>query len=329
MLEFDLKGLAELEDAFIAIELAKHNASQPGIRYHAKTSPAGRSSNINLPAFEPHAIACGLNDGVGLGVHSPHAVTALHHVPLFITMGQTPNRAIVARGQNHLVANNHRTHMLSGTSRPRRDLSRDVHEVFVPTGPRLRSDCHGIETYQKYSLRFRQKTRRKGPALFQCSLTSEKARGFLSAMSLLRTLLSLAAGFVLATTAQASRHEDRPRAERLLTAVEQDPAHRRLAAEPLASSRRALRRADEARAGGDNEHAGLLEALGHEWAASANDLVRAAKAERKLANQQTRLDKAETKLVRSRSLLEATVARRDRARAKLKALKQTAAGGKP
>lgn len=129
----------------------------------------------------------------------------------------------------------------------------------------------------------------------------------------------------------ASRGDDRARAEGAISQLKLDPAHARLAHEPMAQAERALRRADEARAANDTTHPPQLETLAREWAESGVDLVRAAEAEKKLNDVQKQLADVETKTTRARALLEESIARRGRAQAKLDELtpKKTAAPEPP
>jgi chromosome segregation ATPase len=148
---------------------------------------------------------------------------------------------------------------------------------------------------------------------------------------LLAAMLLISAG---ASVAIASRAQDRARAEALLAELSAVPAHEKLAKEPMDEARRALSRARDAQAAGDSQRAALLEALGREWAETASELVRAAKAEQKLASTQKELGEVETRLTRARALLEESVARRGRAQAKLEELGQDAGapatdGGQP
>lgn len=121
----------------------------------------------------------------------------------------------------------------------------------------------------------------------------------------------------------ASRTGDaRARSEAALGTLSKTPAHAWLARESIDPAKRALRRADDARASGDYPHAALLEGLALEHAESGVDLVRAVDAEKKLAQTEKELTELETKITRARALLEETLARRGRARAKLEELEK-------
>jgi hypothetical protein len=115
----------------------------------------------------------------------------------------------------------------------------------------------------------------------------------------------------------AARGDDRARAEGAISRLKLDPAHARLAHEPMTQAERALRRADEARAASDTKHPPQLESLAREWAEAGVDLVRAAEAEKKLNDVQKQIADVETKTTRARALLEESIARRGRAQAKL------------
>jgi len=138
--------------------------------------------------------------------------------------------------------------------------------------------------------------------------------------------LSLSVPLVLAAgLALASRSGDpRTRAETAIQTLTQTPAHAKLARESIASAKHALRRADDARAAADHDHAAQLEALALEHAETGVDLTRAAEAERQLGQTQRQLSDVETQLTRARALLEETVARRGRAQAKLDELERSA-----
>lgn len=120
--------------------------------------------------------------------------------------------------------------------------------------------------------------------------------------------------------AVAASENPRADADHTLQAVSAVPSHRTLAAEPIANAEAALKRADDARAAGDHDHAALLEALGLEWAETGRDLVRAAEAEAAAAELDRQTAAVEDRVARARALLEQTVARRGRARAQLAAL---------
>lgn len=139
-------------------------------------------------------------------------------------------------------------------------------------------------------------------------------------------LFGLAAALSLAGAAFATREgDDRDRAEAALATLERVPEHARLGHELVSEARRALRRADEARAAGDTRHAPDLDALGREQAETATDLVRAVEAEKKLVLVQKQISDVETRTSRAKALLEEAVARRGRAQVRLDELDQKAA----
>jgi hypothetical protein len=140
--------------------------------------------------------------------------------------------------------------------------------------------------------------------------------GIALALVVLASLLA-AVGFASAPDKAATVSE-------IVKELRRYPAHGSLAREPIAHAERALRRARDARAAGDHEHAAMLEHVAEEWALTGRDLVRAAQAESEASRLQKQAAEVETKLVRARALVEETVARRGRAREKLEELEQDA-----
>ncbi len=135
--------------------------------------------------------------------------------------------------------------------------------------------------------------------------------------------LALAASLLTGGLAFATRAgDDRAQAQATIAELEKSPAEARLAHEAITETKRALGRADDARAANDEKHAPELDALAREWAETGRDLVRAAEAEKRLTDLQRELSDVETKASRARALLEETVARRGRAQAKLEELEK-------
>ncbi len=121
--------------------------------------------------------------------------------------------------------------------------------------------------------------------------------------------------------------DDRTRAEALIAAAKSTPSADRLVGEPLAKAEQALRRADQARSSGDARHGALLDALGREWAETAETLHLAQQTEQKASDLERQAAELEAKTTRARALLEETVARRGRARSSLDALDAEPDGG--
>src|ERR1019366_4826054 len=94
--------------------------------------PAGAGRGVDVRAVDPHAVARGLHDGVRLGVHRADAVAVLHEVAVLVAVRQAPDAAVVAGGEDALVAHDDRADELAVAGRARGDLARDVHEVVVP-----------------------------------------------------------------------------------------------------------------------------------------------------------------------------------------------------
>jgi hypothetical protein len=126
--------------------------------------------------------------------------------------------------------------------------------------------------------------------------------------------LALASLFVLGFSKLATAAGPDPAAEaqRLVTLLDA-PATRAVVAEPLAKAKAAAQRAQNARGAGDLHHATELDALALTWAQVADDLVRAATAEKRLSDVQKQVSDLEQKSVRTQALIEQTIARRGRA----------------
>ncbi len=114
---------------------------------------------------------------------------------------------------------------------------------------------------------------------------------------------------------------DGARAQTLLGDLEAraatDAETARVTAEPIKNAKRALERAQGARAAGDDVHARMLYGLALEWAEAARDFDRAAAAERTAQNASTGAYQVQTEADRVRALLEETQARRGRTAAEL------------
>jgi hypothetical protein len=102
------------------------------------------------------------------------------------------------------------------------------------------------------------------------------------------------------------------------------PGTRELVQAPVAKAKAAQQRAQSARGAGDLQHATELDALALTWAHVADDLVRTAQSEKKLADVQKAVIDLEQKAVRTQALIEQTIARRGRAEQNLKNAAPTA-----
>ncbi len=96
------------------------------------------------------------------------------------------------------------------------------------------------------------------------------------------------------------------------------PGTRELVQAPVAKAKAAQQRAQSARGAGDLQHATELDALSLTWAKVADDLLRTAESEKKLAETQKAVADLEQKAVRTQALIEQTIARRGRAEQNLK-----------
>src|SRR5690606_10192579 len=130
--ELDPELLRDVEDLLVAVELAEDDLRESRVRDEAKATPAGRRGDVDRAAVDAVSVAGGLHDGVRLGVDGAHAVALLHEVSLVVAMTEPPDRAVVAGGEDRLVAHDDRADVLSVTRRAGRHLARDVHEVLVP-----------------------------------------------------------------------------------------------------------------------------------------------------------------------------------------------------
>jgi len=147
-------------------------------------------------------------------------------------------------------------------------------------------------------------------------LTSGPLRGFvpcvkraqLPAAWALAALLSC----IFGARARAAEPDAARETRQLLTALD-TTATAATASDPLAKARAAQRRAENARGAGDLRHATELDALALTWAQVADDLVRTAAAEKKLADLQKQVSLLEQKAIRTQALIEQTIARRGRA----------------
>jgi hypothetical protein len=128
---------------------------------------------------------------------------------------------------------------------------------------------------------------------------------------------------IFAAPAWAETAGDRAAAEAILTelgapsASASASASAGLYARPLGEAKQALERARGARESGDVARAELLEGLAREWAETASDTVRAARAEGEAALVEEKSAQAVVQAERARTLLEESIAHRGEARARL------------
>ena len=125
-------------------------------------------------------------------------------------------------------------------------------------------------------------------------------------------LLALATLAASEQTALAAGPDPAAEAQSLLAKLDA-PEARSLVQAPVAKAKAAQQRAQSARGAGDLQHATELDALALTWAKVADDLVRTAESEKKLADVQKAVADLEQKAVRTQALIEQTIARRGRA----------------
>src|SRR5215831_13068006 len=95
---------------------------------------AGRVGDVDRRIADPGPVARGLGDGVDLGVDGAEAVLLdlavrglrlVHQAADLGAVRHPRGRAVVARGENALVAYDHRADLGPGAGRALRDLARD------------------------------------------------------------------------------------------------------------------------------------------------------------------------------------------------------------
>ena len=133
-------------------------------------------------------------------------------------------------------------------------------------------------------------------------------------------LLGLTLG-LFAWTAFATRDvSDRAVTDGILAENAKPGAYAPAASRALAEARRALRRADDAKAAGDMANAARLEGLAREWAELARDLDRAVLFESDADSTQAAAADAALQVRQARALIEVLVARQARAQGELQLL---------
>lgn len=132
-------------------------------------------------------------------------------------------------------------------------------------------------------------------------------------------LLGLTLG-LFAWTAFATRDaSDRAVTDQILAESAKPGGHAPAAGQALTEARKALRRADDARASGDTANAARLEGLAREWAELASDLSRAVRVEADADSAQAAAADAALQVRQARAMLEVLVARQARAQGELQA----------
>jgi len=144
-------------------------------------------------------------------------------------------------------------------------------------------------------------------------------RARLPAAFALAPALPFLAALGVAPAAHAAGPDPAAQAQSLLAKLD-TPETRSLVQAPVEKAKAAQQRAQNARGAGDLQHATELDALALTWAQVADDLVRTAASEKKLAEVQKAVADLEQKAVRTQALIEQTIARRGRAEQNLKNL---------
>jgi hypothetical protein len=143
-------------------------------------------------------------------------------------------------------------------------------------------------------------------------------------------VLALSGASLLAVArAMAEPASDQAVTAQILADLARAPAGQaQLVKEPAAEAKQALERAAGARRSGDVRHAEQLEGLAREWAETARDLIRAARAEADAGALETAAADAGVQAERARALLEESLARRGEAAAQLEQLSLAEAAAK-
>lgn len=118
------------------------------------------------------------------------------------------------------------------------------------------------------------------------------------------------------------------RATALLSALKKSPEAARVASASIAKADDALKRAEQMRGTGDQQHGAMLEETALEWATASELLGKTAQAEKRLNELQSKATELETRVFRAQALVEQTVARRARAEEALRQLNEKG-GAKP
>jgi hypothetical protein len=137
-------------------------------------------------------------------------------------------------------------------------------------------------------------------------------RARLEAALAFATLTILGSSLTTSRSAHAASPDPAAQTQLLLTKLDA-PETRSVVQDPVAKAKAAQQRARNARGAGDLQHATELDELALTWAQVADDLVRAAAAEKQLADLQKTVTDLEQKAVRTQALIEQTIARKGRA----------------
>lgn len=129
-------------------------------------------------------------------------------------------------------------------------------------------------------------------------------------------------GLLLGTLTQLaiSAPDARAQATAILAELAKRPDAQHVASESIAKAQDALKRAEQMRGSGDQQHGAMLEETALEWATASQLLDKTARAEKQLASLQSQTTQLETKVFRAQALVEQSVARRARAEEALRKL---------
>ena len=327
MYEIKVHCFGKLKDAFVSVELAEDNAREPRVRYEFEATETRRGGHVDAPRLNTYTGPGRLSDGVGFRVNGAYAMTVLHQVTNLIAVGQTSNAPVISGSQDNSITHDDRTHVFSIAGGTRGNDAGNRHEVLIPRG--AFRGCHNCA----YTA--------KPESISSCPhLTGCADRGFFRNVKrrILAALVAPALVLALFGTKPALAAEPVPNRDQLLTQIatlEKPAEQAKLLKQPLDAAKKALNRAQDARAAGDVEHGIEFEALAFDHVTIAKDMLHAAELEAALRAAQVELTRTETSRRQTETLLEATVAQRERTKAELirwhaeRDAKKQAASAKP
>ena len=144
MLKRDIGLPEELAAVFIKIIPGIHDTFDPGVDQHFGAGEAGLMRYIGGRAFAAYAVERRLDNGILFCVERADTMPVNHEMPDFIAMGQACGRAVVAGGEDALVAHQHGTNMGTITGAAFGNAKGNVEKILVPGGALARCGwlCH-------------------------------------------------------------------------------------------------------------------------------------------------------------------------------------------
>lgn len=134
-------------DVFHFVGLVVINGFNANVNEHLQAVEARACGDVNIRALNGGAVFRCLCNRVNFGVNGAHAVFFdgairvrgfVDEAVRSVAMWQSRWRAVVACGENVVVAHDNRTDVCPLARRPTRNQMRHAHEVFVPANTLLR-----------------------------------------------------------------------------------------------------------------------------------------------------------------------------------------------